>query len=144
MAARRTGRPGKAVAHIVTHHGQHRTTALAEGSGQYLLHAAEKAEHHGVEGHRRRIGQHIGAQGRHIRNAAGVQLLPQDGQGRGVALRRRDTGRMGRQGQGQVSQAAAGVADMIRGLQVRQQQRRQLFVEVGAAAGIGHEAHGVR
>jgi len=51
---------------------------------------------------------------------------------------------MGRQGQGQVSQAAAGVADMIRGLQVRQQQSRQLFVEVGAAAGIGHEADSVR
>ena len=63
-----------------------RVTA-AEGGGQYLLHAAEKAEHHGDEGYRRRIGQHIGAQGRHIGNAPGVQLLPQDGQGRGAALR---------------------------------------------------------
>ena len=95
MAVRRSGCPGKAVAHVVTHHGQHRATALAEGGGQYLLHAAEKAEHHGIEGLRRRIGQHIGAQGRHIRNAPGVQLLPQHRQGGSVAFRRRDMGRMG-------------------------------------------------
>ena len=68
--------------------------AAAQG-GQYLLHAAEKAEHHGVEGLRRRIGQHIGTQGRHIGNAPGVQLLPQHRQGGSVALRRRDMGRMG-------------------------------------------------
>ena len=37
MAARRTGCPGKAVAHVVTHHGQHRATALAEGDTRSVL-----------------------------------------------------------------------------------------------------------
>ena len=139
-AAQRLLCHGKAVVGLVALDGDDRTPALGRGHGQYLVHAAEKAEHHGVVRAGGTVGEHIGAQRRHVFDMPRRQFPLQHRQGGGIPLRRRDMADMGRQRQREIAQAAACVAYRIVRMQVRQQLRRQKPVEVGMPGGIGHEA----
>lgn len=141
VASRLTGRTGKPVARVVPDDGQHRSPALAAGGGDDLLHAAEKAEHHGVKGLRRRIGQHIGTQWGHIADVPPRQLTAQHVQCPVVPLRRRHMPDQRRQRQREIAKTAPRVAYAVRFLQIRRQQRRQLFMKVRAFTGVRHERH---
>ena len=123
---------------IISHHRQHRTAAAPRRRGQYLLYASEKAEHHGVVGLFRPVDKHILTAGMHVLDMPKRQLPLQHRQRLTVPFHRRHRAHIRGEGQGQIPQPTARVADAVRLLEVRLQLRCQLPVEIRPAAGIVH------
>ena len=133
-------RHGKAVVGLVALDGDDSAAALGRRHGQYLVHAAEEAEHHGVVGSVGTVGEHISTQRRHVFDMPRRQLPLQHRQRGGIPFLRRDMADMGRQRQREIAQAAAGIAHRVVRVQPGQQLRRQMPMEVGASGGIRHKA----
>ena len=128
------------MAAVAAHDGQHRAPALGRGQRQDLVHAAEKAEHHGVIGLLRRQAVDIAAADGNVGHIPLPAIVRQQGQRLLAHVHRRHLTRIGGQRQRQVAGAAARVADAALRRQAFRQLRGQPGVEIPPRGGVLHEA----